>query len=64
MPKYEVSINEVIAHSVQVWAEDTDEAIQRAKSLLMNDARATEIHTESVGLDDNTTWVEEIEGDD
>lgn len=63
MPKYEVSINEVIAHSVQVWAEDTDEAIQRAKSLLINDARATEIHTESVGLDEDSTWVEEIEGD-
>ena len=64
MPKYQVSINEMIQHSVNIWAEDTDEAIQQAKSMIINDARATELFTESIGLDDNSTWVEELEGDD
>lgn len=64
MPKYQVSINEMIQHSVNIWAEDTDEAIQQAKNMVINDARATELFTESIGLDDNSIWVEEIEGDD
>lgn len=64
MPKYQVSINEMIQHSVSIWAEDTDEAIQQAKNMVINDARATELFTESIGLDDNSIWVEEIEGDD
>ena len=62
MPKYEVSINEVVAHSVHVWAEDTDEAVKQARELIIN-GPSSRYYTESVGLDENSTWVEELKGD-
>jgi phenylpyruvate tautomerase PptA (4-oxalocrotonate tautomerase family) len=62
MPKYQVSINELIQHSVSVWAEDTDEAIEQAKNTIIN-GLPTDLSIESIGLDDNSIWVEEIEGD-
>ncbi len=62
MPKYQVSINELIQHSISVWAEDTDEAIEQAKNTIIN-GLPTNLSIESIGLDDNSIWVEEIEGD-
>jgi hypothetical protein len=62
MPKYQVSINELIQHSISVWAEDTDEAIEQAKNTIIN-GLPTDLSIESIGLDDNSIWVEEIEGD-
>ena len=62
MPRYQVSINELIQHSISVWAEDTDEAIEQAKDTIIN-GLPTDLSIESIGLDDNSIWVEEIEGD-
>jgi hypothetical protein len=45
-----------------VWAEDTDEAIEQAKDTIIN-GLPTDLSIESIGLDDNSIWVEEIEGD-
>jgi hypothetical protein len=63
MPKYEVTMNETLAHSVRVWAVDTDEALKRAYDIIMNNP-ATEYYTESLGTNENGAWVEEIKGDD
>jgi hypothetical protein len=63
MPKYEVTINEVISHSIRVWAEDTDQAVKLGREVIINgDGRDT--FTESLGLDQEASWVEEIKGDD
>lgn len=63
MPKYEVTINEVLSHSVQVWAEDTDEAVKLGREVIINgDGKDT--FSESLGLDQEASWVEEIKGDD
>lgn len=64
MPKYQVSINEVVQHTVEIWAEDTDEALHQAKDTIINDSSSESMFTESVGLDDNSIWIEELEGDD
>lgn len=63
MPKYEVTINETLAHSIRVWAEDTDEAIKVAQDIIIN-GKVTSWFTDSLGLDQNSAWVEELEGDD
>jgi len=63
MPKYEVTINEVISHSIRVWAEDTNEAVKQARETITN-GKVTSWFTESLGLDQDASWVEEIEGDD
>lgn len=63
MPKYEVSINEVLAHSVQVWAEDAEVAATKARDLIINDSKHPDIFTESLGVDSEPSWVEEIKGD-
>lgn len=63
MPKYVVDVDERLKHSVIVWAEDTDEALKKARNMIVN-GPDTEYFTESVGLDEANAWVEEIEGDD
>jgi hypothetical protein len=63
MPKYEVTVNETISHTIRVWAEDTDQAIKLGREVIINgDGRDT--FTESLGLDQEASWVEEIKGDD
>ena len=64
MPKYEVIINELLSHSVQVWAEDTEVAVTKARDLINNDSKHPDIFTESLGVDSESSWVEEIKGDD
>lgn len=64
MPKYEVQIQETIVHTVKVWAEDTDIAIQKAYDIVMNDPNHPDHFEESGGTNPDSAWVEELEGDD
>lgn len=63
MPKYQVSIEEKIVHTVNVWAEDTDVAIEKAYNIIMNDPNHPDHFEESNGTDPNP-WVETLEEDD
>lgn len=63
MPKYEVTIHETVAHTVRVWAEDTDVAVVKAYDIIMN-GDGEEANVVSLGTDQSGAWVEEIEGDD
>lgn len=63
MPKYEVSFNETIYHTVRVWAEDTDIAIAKAYNIAMNDPNHPDHYEGSGGTEKDTAWVELLEED-
>jgi hypothetical protein len=60
MPKFEVSINEVINHSIQVQAENADQAVKRAREVIINDSNSVSLFTESLGLDQEASFVGEV----
>lgn len=59
MPKYEVTLSETIFHTVEVEADDTDEALELATELVVNgDGR--DAFVDSQGINTNGGWVVEI----
>lgn len=60
MPHYEVAFNETISHTIRVWAENADEAIKLGREVIIGgDGKDT--FSESLGLDQEASWVEKIE---